>query len=297
MTLNTDYYDQADWYDPHGRQTTWSASYITNLQRCPRYYFYTKQGWKTKQKSIDLIFGSIFSAAVEFYYKLYTSGIAPEECLAQTVHAVMIESKKYRAFQTEELKTRPALVRAVVDYFDKYSALDGPHIKYNEQVFRIAISDNLWFTGKLDVVKATGDEYQVLDQKTTKSNLSPTYFNVWTPHNQMSLYLYAGQMIFPQPVRNIILDAVQIQKTGTKMMRAVIKRTKNQLDEWVGGVVREVGIAHQRDPNDEAAWPQNPNACGYFRGCEFREVCSQDPKLRTAYLKKDFDNANSQPKD
>ena len=294
-SLNMDYYNQDDWFDKSGRQTTWSASYYTTLQKCKRYHYYTAlKGWRAKQKSVDLIFGGVFSAAVEMYYKLFTAGTPAEDCLAEVVHAVLIESKKHKVFATEELKTRRALVRAVIDYFDTYIELDGPHVKYSEQVFRIPVADDIWFTGKLDLVKAREDEYEILDQKTTKSTLSPMYFQNYTPNNQMSMYLYAGRMVFPLPVRVIILDAVQIMKTGTKLLRGVVSRTKSQLNEWAAGAVHEIRSSWELDPDDEAAWPQNPNACGYFRGCEFRHVCSADPKIREAYLRKDFQNGKDQ---
>ena len=104
----------------------------------------------------------------------------------------------------------------------------------------------------------------------------------------MSMYLYAGQMIFPFPVRHIILDAVQILKTQVNFLRGVVSRTKGQLDDWFNGTMTDIHQAHELDPTDVEAWPQNPSACGYFRGCEFREVCSADPKLRAAYLKEGF---------
>ena len=38
--LNLEYYAQDDWFS-EGRQLKWSASYLTALQKCKRYYFYT----------------------------------------------------------------------------------------------------------------------------------------------------------------------------------------------------------------------------------------------------------------
>ena len=288
MTLDLNYYEQDDWFKDRVQQT-WSSSYLNSLDKCKRYYFYTVlEKWKPKRESIDLTFGKIFSAAVEMYYRRYLEGIDPEVCLSETVEAVMIESKKHGVFRTEELKTRKALIRALIDYFDTYSKLDGPYITKVEQIFHLPMTDKITFVGKFDIVKEQDGEYKLMDQKTTKSTLSPTYFDTFTPGNQVSMYLYAGRMIFPLPVHHIVIDGVQIMKTGTKFLRGIVSRTKNQLDEWAGGTLQKIEGAWRNDPSDEAEWPQNPPACGYFRGCEFRKVCSADPKMRQAYLKDEF---------
>ena len=294
--LDTQYYLQPQsTFDDEGKQTIWSSSYITVLQQCKRKYFYqTIQGWHPKQKSIDLTFGGFFSASVEMYWKLRFKDNSHNDALYQVVEAVMQETKKYTVFQTEELKTRKALVRAIIDYFDTYNETDIDEVTTAEQKFNILVADDIIFVGKLDLIKQIEDHVNILDQKTTRTNLSPTWFKVWTPNNQMSMYLFAGQMIFPYPVHHIILDAVQIQKTGTKLMRGIVSRTRDELDDWVAGVIQEIQFAWQQDPNDERAWPQNPNACGYFKGCEFRDICSSSPKFRQAYLKQNFKNVKDE---
>ena len=286
--LSLSYYEKDDWFKD-GYQVKWSASYITSLQKCKRYYFYSVlQRWRPKRDSIDLTFGGFVSAAVELYYQLYMSGMDAEECLIEVIHAVMTQSKDYEVFKMEELKTRRALVAALIDYFDNYSELDREEIVKVEQVFNLPVTEDITFIGKFDVVKKTDGVHTLLDQKTTKSTLSPMWFKTWTPNNQMSMYLYAGRVIFPFPISHIIVDAIQIMKSGTNFMRGVVSRTKAQLDEWYRGIMIEIQDAHARHPDNEADWPQNPSACGYFRGCEFRNVCSASPKLRKAYLKEEF---------
>jgi len=292
--LNLDYYFEPDWFNDQGQQVKWSASFLTALQKCKRYYFYTVlQRWKPKDKGIDLTFGSLFSAAVEMYYHLYLAGKTPEDCLAEVVQAVLIESRKYEGFMFESVKTRRALVTAIVEYFDKYSELDRKEVKAVEQIFHIPVADGITFVGKFDVVKEVDEGFQLLDQKTTRSALSRAWVELWTPNNQMSMYLYAGAFIFPAPVRHILLDAISISKTGIEFMRGVVKRTKNELDQWAEGVFLEVGETRTRDPEREEEWPQNPTACGYYRGCEFRKVCSSDPKMRLAYLNQSFEQESS----
>ena len=295
--LNLEYYSKPDWFNDQGQQVKWSASYLTSLQKCKRYYFYTVlKRWSPKDKGIDLTFGSLFSGAVEMYYRMYLDGTEPEECLRQVVQAVLVESKKYEGFLFEQVKTRRALVTALVEYFDKYSELDRDEVKAVEQMFNIPIADDVTLVGKFDVVKEVEETYQLLDQKTTKSALSRAWVGLWTPNNQMSMYLYAGAMVFPAPVRHILLDAIGISKTGIDFMRGVVKRTKNELDQWVEGTFMEITDTRHRDPEREEDWPQNPTACGYYRGCEFREVCSVDPKMRHAYLSQKFQQPAPMPK-
>ena len=275
-------------FDSDGRQVVFSKSSLDALQKCKRYYFYTMlQGWKARHQSVDLVFGGLLASAVELYYTRREVEDS-HEALITVVHEVLKASYGLPVFQTERLKTRRALIAALVQYFDTYAEIDEPHIHKLEAPIVLPITDDITFVTRLDIVKNMEDEYQVLDQKTTKSSLSTAYFDNYTPDNQMSLQIYAGRTYFSKPVRNVIVDAVSIQKTQITFLRGVVSRTTKQLEDWASGIVQEIYDVWRRDPKDESAWPQNPTACGYFRGCEFRDVCSQDPALRPAYLKKGF---------
>ncbi len=271
-------------FDDDGRQTIWNASSITALQKCKRYYYYTiLQGWRSKTASADLAFGGLFASSIEYFYKHRDPDY--ESTLNNTIMFAMRNSKYYsKQFPSEEVKTRKALITALVEYFDQYYELDGPSVWRTEQSF-LFDTNNLTFCGRLDLVLKRDDELILLDQKTTKSSLSPMYFKTWTPNNQMSLYMLAAYIVFNKPAARFLIDAVQVMKNGSvKMMRGVVSRGKDQLDEWLNGVTLEIEAVKDKDPHNEADWPQNPSACGYFQGCEFREVCSISPAMRKAYL-------------
>ena len=264
------------------KQVAWNVSSINALQKCKRYYYYSMvQGWKPRNKSVDLIFGGLFAAAVEEYY-------GNGRNLNNVVHELLKTTYHAPAFATEELKTRRALITAFVEYIDLYEETDGPYISSNEQQFTIHLTDHITLMSRFDLLKKHDDYYQIIDQKTTRSSLSQLYFNTFTPNNQVSLQLYAGNMLFSNPVRNMIIDAVQITRSRPRFLRGVVSRTREQLDDWAYGLVTDIYSIEKLNPTKETEWPQNPTACGYFRGCEFREVCSASPKFRQAYLKEKF---------
>ena len=266
-----------------GHQYIWSPSAIDSLQACPRRYYYTYiKGWRTKTPSIHLVFGGLFSQALEHYY-------SPKGTLVSTIRLILTLSHNNPIFQDEKLKTRYALIRAIVDYIDHYSVTDAPDILYTETPFHISLTDGIYITSRFDLVKEVDEQLFILDQKTTRGGLTSTFFHSFTPNNQMSMYAFAGRVVFNRPVQNIIIDGVQILKNSTHFARGIVSRSTAYLNEWAEGVTTFINKWNTTaDPAREADWPQTPSACGYYGGCPFREVCSQSPAARPAYLLKDF---------
>ena len=277
----------------------WDASSITLLQTCKRKFYYRRiLHLEARDKSIHLLFGSAFASAVEHYYKLLYDGAEPEDALHHVVYRALIASTGWPA---DRVKNRKTLIRSIIHYIDEYHDIDAPCIHESdgrpalEQNFVIPLSDEITLTGNLDRVISRDGMIYIMDQKTTKGSVSDAFFSLFTPDNQMSMYSMAGKMLYNTPIKGVIVDAIGISPERTQFSRGIIHRDEQYLDEWLRGIRQEIRAAQQLDPANPLEWPQNPAACGYYSGCEYRQVCSLSPAFRKAALDAAFVHSEWKP--
>lgn len=189
-------------------------------------------------------------------------------------------------------KTRENLIRTIVWYTEQY--IDDPCktlILSNgkaavEHSFAIDVDNGLVFAGHLDrCVEYAGSPY-VQDQKTTGTTISSRYFDNFSPDTQMSMYSWAGKIIWNTPVKGVMIDAVQIAVGFSRFERGFAFRSSAQLDEWYDHSMHHIEAA--RKATRENYFPMNRSACGSYGGCEYRTVCSRSPEVRENFLKAEF---------
>lgn len=140
--------------------------------------------------------------------------------------------------------------------------------------------------GHLDrVVDFQGFNF-VMDRKTTKSTPGDYYFDGFSPHNQMSLYTIAGQIVFDMPVKGVIIDALQVAIDFSRSTRGMTYRTPDFLDEWLTDL--SFWLEQAENCATTNRWPMNDTSCSMYGGCKFRQVCSKSPSVREVYLKSSF---------
>lgn len=193
-------------------------------------------------------------------------------------------------------KNRRTLVRSIVWYLDQYGERDPFNVltlpdgrPAVELSFRFEIDklspfgEPYWFCGHLDLgVELDGAAY-IMDHKTTGGTLSSDFFLHFSPDNQMSLYDFAGRVIFDRPIAGVVIDAAQIAVGFTRFARGFARRSVKQADEWFADAKWYIGLAEQFW--QQQYYPMNDRAC--FR-CQFKKICSKDPSVRDMFLKADF---------
>lgn len=142
---------------------------------------------------------------------------------------------------------------------------------------------NYVLCGHLDRIVDYAGSVFVMDRKTTKTTLSPTYFNQYEPDNQMSLYSFASKVIFNSPVKGVIIDAAQVAVGFTRFDRGVTYRTNDQINEWLGDM--KIYLRQAEEYALANYWPMNDKSCFM---CQFRRVCSRDPAVRDITLRSEF---------
>jgi len=264
------------------------------------------EGWRSRGESVHLTFGIHYHTALEEYDRHQALGHDHKESVRETVRRLLIATW-VQPFTDDlgrdhpgkpwdsghHLKTRENLVRSVIWYLEQFGENDPARTVVLdsgkpavELSFRLQVDDDLVLCGHLDrVVEFQGQNY-VMDRKTSTSTISSYYFDQYSPDNQMSLYTLAGGIIYKNPVRGVIIDAVQIAVGFSRFERGMVYRTVDQSQEWLNDV--KVWTAQARWMAEKNHWPQNDKSCHKYGGCPFREICSSDSRVRQNFLESKF---------
>lgn len=287
-------------FDEAGLQFAWDATSISLASECLRKYQYKMiDGYRPKFKSVHLLFGGFYATALEHFYKARALGLSINDATYQVVHETLISTWDFETDQpvdfNHNLKTRINLIRSIIWYIEEFGdeAATGMftyHLKNGTPAVELSFSfeadDGILFTGHLDRVAEMGGDRYILDQKTTVTTISASYFEQFSPNNQISLYTLAGKLILDTPISGMIIDAAQIAVGFTRFERGFIHRTAEVLEEWKGNALYT--IAQARSATALNFFPMNLASCGNYGGCEFRSICRLAKSQRASYLAADF---------
>mgnify|MGYP005842684843 CR=1 FL=1 len=274
---------------PDGVQYRWNSHSISAAERCLRYYNWTVlEGWRSRNESAHLTFGSHYAAGLQHFFLLRAAGADREQAIHEVVKATLIATA---GWESDHVKNRFTLIRTLVWYFDEFNddlpVLHSPEgTPAVEHRFTLDLDDGNMLVGTLDrVVLYAGAEW-IMDQKTTGSSLGPHYFDQYKPHMQMSAYTFAGRAVFGQPIQGVIIDAAEIKVGFSRFARGLTYRTDSELQEWYEGAMWWIEAAQRA--TREHYFPPNTSSCTAYGGCPFRRVCSSSPESRPNFLRADF---------
>jgi hypothetical protein len=281
-------------------QFAWDSTSLGWLKECPRKYQYSMlEGWRANSESVHLKFGLLYHTALEHYDRLKAEGTEHNLAVEKVSLEAMLNARGWRP--DHPYKTLENLVRSIIWYLDEFK--DDPTqtiVLQNgkpavELSFRMELdwgptgqlgSQPYLLCGHIDRLVTFAEGTYVMDRKTTGSTPGSSYFDGFSPDNQMSLYSLASKVVYKTPVKGVIIDAAQIQVGATKFARGFTYRSDTQLAEWLDDThywldqsVRYAQAGH---------WPQNDKSCHNFGGCVFRRVCSKSPDIREKFLQSDF---------
>lgn len=289
-----------------GLQIAWDSTSLGLLKACPwKYYLAMVEGWESKRRATPLTFGIWFHEGTEQYHKLTATGVNHDAAVHQVVKSALEKSGhrddegRFVPWESDDnRRTRFTLARALVWYLDVY----------REDAVKTLIRDNgkpaveLSFRLPLDVEAPDGNMYllcghldrvgeldgqlYVTDYKTSGSTLSSHFFSKFSPSNQMSLYTFAGNIIFGKPLAGVIIDGIQCAVGFNRFSRGFAPRTPNQIEEWLEDTLMWIKLAEVYAKAEH--WPMNDTSCSMYGGCAFQGVCGKDPSVRHTFLEADF---------
>lgn len=147
-----------------------------------------------------------------------------------------------------------------------------------EQVFEISIPDSTHtYTGRLDVVvrdKATG-RLQIMETKTEKAGSKRNSPKAWTVRTQASLYVWAAQKIYSEPIDTVLLNVATKPSPKGQSSPSFRRDTLYRSPQQIADALKDLQyVAGQIDALSGKEFPANRNNCTSDFGwdCEFRDL-------------------------
>ena len=291
-------------------QLAWSGHSLGLAENCLRQYElarihnYALPG----ETPADLRFGIEVHSAFEAYENERAKGSTHKESLRAAIRSALTstwDSELDRPWDSgDTLKNRDSLIRTIVDYYDNFENDPLETVRLSstaaavERTFELELDktsvtgERYRLHGRKDRLVRFQDRYWTLDYKTTRKTLNRAFFAQFSPDISVSLYAYAGQIIYGEPVAGVIIDGIQILANSTQFQRAFIERRESTLNEWLFDTEYYISLAELAAQRNY--WPQNPRACGRIYedpdtgklsyGCPFRPVCASAPEIRQQLL-------------
>jgi len=285
-------------------QQAWDSTSLGELKLCPRrYQLRILEGWTPRTQSVHLTFGIAFHSALEHYDHALGAGATKHEAkraaIRQALRCTWDKDLKRPWMSTDKHKNRANLLRSVEWYLEHFEndpietlmlANGKPAVELS---FRFALpyetpaDGPFLLCGHLDRIGKLGGSNYIVDRKTTKHTLGSDYFKQYSPDNQFSTYIFAGEVAFGMPIAGLIVDAAQVLVEGTRFYREPINRSKGEIAEWVEDLGHWLHVATYFAEQNH--WPMNDKSCHVYGGCPYRDVCSKAPGVREQWLKAGFD--------
>lgn len=283
-------------------QIAWDSTSLGAFKDCARkYHFSILNQWSPKSKSHHLTFGGLYASGVERYAHLRSKGLSHDAAVLGVVRWVL-EASGSRTddggwvpwTSGDPIKNRYTLVRTLVWTMEEHvnspfrtvtlaNGKPAVELSFNFPAFELD-GEVISLAGHLDQVVELDGKLWVLDDKTSGSALTASYFARYTPDNQMSLYSIAGKVILEKPIAGVLVRAAQIGVNFARFATAQVTRPPAVLAEWLEDTKAWIRLAKQYALANH--WPGNDKHCTM---CDFRKVCAVSPSHRAAWLKEDFE--------
>lgn len=150
-----------------------------------------------------------------------------------------------------------------------------------------------WYCGRLDKVIEYQGGIEIIDHKTTTLYKKEGYFRSdflesFSPNSQVDGYAYAGQMLYGERFKGVMIDAALVHRTvhdGFKLLP--VRRAFEQLDSWLWEARHRVHLVEQDAADLAGVYPSAPfmpayekntgNCTKYFRNCPYMDPCKGVP--------------------
>lgn len=290
----------------HTLQIAWDSTSIGVLKECPfKYYLSIVCGIIPQGDSVHLKFGLIYHSSIELYHRERARGLDREEAIILAVKFAFNATWEPRLnrpwISDHETKNRKTLLRTLLNYLDNYNdeveRLQTVILPDGTPAVELSFRFNTNYEtptgvpykicGHIDRLADKDGRYFVCDYKTTSQPLNEQYWDQYSPNNQLSLYYYAGQIIFERRISGLIIEAARITKDSAEFERRQIDRSEAQLEEWYKDLGYWLAMAELFSKSNY--WPKNEKSCkkGYLT-CEYINICNKCPNVRANWMKSGY---------
>lgn len=281
-----------------------SHSRISDLTRCERFfYFKAIAGWELDTPRYPLAFGAAWHKAMDtVWLDIKHADVAD---VADAAYAAFLMSWEEEGLPHPD-DMGPAEIEKVgfrhpftayemlINYVAvRKSWISECEILKVEDIFQIALSDDVDYSGKIDKVVTRRGSIHGIEHKTTSAYkkdgpFKKSFLETFTPDSQIDGYLYAGHKKYGSRFKGIYVDGALVHKTVHDGFCMVpIQRHLKQLEAWRWETLERVRYIrlHMELTNDGEdfmrAWPKNTNSCWDFNAaCPYLDLCKSWPDPR-----------------
>lgn len=280
---------------------------LSDYKRCPKFYYYRHvRHWAPERKSMPLIFGGAWHAAMDVVWPGLIAKM-PEQALVEEGWRAFLRywtaegmPPELSLEQEQEYSPRTPgnAYEKLVGYVAARKRIAGDYeILHIERPFAVPLDpddDSLFYVGKIDkIVQLTHtDRVRGIEHKTTTayskaSKFRSSFTDSFSPNSQVDGYLYALHLMYPGKVAGVWVDAALVHKTDEGFMFIPVERQIDHLDSWLFDVHRWIAAIEADkvalgavQPTDKymAAFPKNTNSCWDFSvSCPYLDLCKAWP--------------------
>lgn len=275
---------------------TWRQLDSTKLKQfmsCPRSYFYQYVlGWRleTMGESLHLIFGQAWHLAMEHLLKqLGQTGQYDAKAVQEAFRQFESCYRSSFSVDTDDANApkNPAnALSALIDYSErfKHDATEFD-VEHTEITGKVPIGEDRHLVFKIDAVCRDKESQKcfVLEHKTS-GTLASNWADQWILSIQVGTYIHALYCLMPpEQVYGAKVNGTFLRKKGNDFMRVPIKKTPEQMQQWLedanfwyGEIERQFDELSNATPDDPVmlAFPRNTNACiDWGRVCPYHDFC------------------------
>lgn len=265
------------------QRTVLDATKINCFLECPRKFFFSHVlNWKPEAPNNHLIFGAAWHEAMEV---LLLEGYS-ENALSHAIDAFMASYREHFGPETDTFfgnKTPQNAERALREYVDHYQN-DRFSVLLTEIGGTVSITETYSLAFRMDsICQNEKGELFSLEHKTKGGAFNRQWRDQWPLAFQVGVYshvLYSYAV--DRPVKGVIINGVGFDKKTNHFERIWISKTKDHLLNWlfhartyIQTIENEFNLLSECTENDPvlSAFPQNPQSCTKYFGCEFLDLC------------------------
>jgi hypothetical protein len=272
---------------PVPKHNSWFVLDSTKVQAfmdCPRGFFFNYiMGWRKKESSIHLIFGSAWHDAMEHLLNNGYSG----KSVAEAFDKFCDTYGEYYPIGSpmDDLnapKNSANALTALIKYAKTWSH-DSFETLYTEIAGSVPISPSHIMYFKLDaLIKDTDGRYWSLEHKTT-GRLTQSWKDSWELKTQVGTYNHViNCLVQPENVGGVIINGAVLRKGDNEFLRIPIRRSHDAMSMWLWETkhyvdmiewnLRELAEVKESDPV-MTCFPRNGESCSKF-GCRMGGLCN-----------------------
>lgn len=265
---------------------------LKTFMDCPRKYFYEYVlGWRAKQPSLALEFGSAWHIAMETLLKgLKAKGEYDEETITEAYRGFYDYLSPIFDPKTMGPSMSPKdygnAMKALVEYTQQYQK-EGFEVLYTEISGSVPISDKHEMYFRVDAVCKDSRGMFALEHKTT-SRLMSNWAQQWSLSVQVGCYTHVLYCLHGvDGAWGVIVNGTVFRKTENAFVRVPIHKTKDMMQVWLeivnsyfDMIEREFELLDTSDKLDAQtmrSFPMNTESCTKYGVCPFHDMCSVWP--------------------